>query len=326
MGFAVSLKRYPDPKPVPAGALHQALRERMLAVRSTKQFTNSRVVGFLGLALLVGAAFGQGLGNGIMAPSPSVRPPGLKDVGIQQNLNQQIPPELRFTDDTGRKVKLGDYFGRRPLILNFVYYGCPMLCGEELNGLESTLRVLTFDIGKEFEVITISFDPKNTPEIAAKKKEQILQRYKRPGAERGWHFLVGEPDTIAAVTKAAGFDYQYDDKTGEFAHSTAIMVLTPQGKIAQYYYGIEYPPKDLRLALVQASENRIGNVVDALLLYCYHYDPSRGKYSATILRWLRLMGVATLLGLGALFFVLIRRDRFRRDHSYVHLEGARQVR
>jgi len=263
---------------------------------------------FLGLALLAGAAWGQGMGNGIMSPPPDVRPPGLKNVGIQQNLNQQIPPDLIFTDDLGRKVRMGDYFGRKPLILNFVYYGCPMLCGEELSGLESTLRVLKFDIGKEFEVITISFDPKDTPEIAAKKKDQFLRRYNRPGAERGWHFLVGQPDAIDAVTKAAGFQYEYDPKTGQFAHSTAIIVLTPQGKIAQYYYGIEYPPKDVRLALVEASQNRIGNVVDELLLYCYHYDPEQGKYSATIMRVLRLMGVATMLCLGTLLFVLIRRS------------------
>ena len=263
---------------------------------------------FLGLALLAGAAWGQGMGNGIMSPPPNVRPPGLKNVGIQQNLNQQIPPDLIFTDDLGRKVRLGDYFGRKPLILNFVYYGCPMLCGEELSGLESTLRVLKFDIGREFEVITVSFDPKDTPEIAAKKKDQFLRRYNRPGAERGWHFLVGQPDAIDAVTKAAGFQYEYDPKTGQFAHSTAIIVLTPQGKIAQYYYGIEYPPKDVRLALVEASQNRIGNVVDELLLYCYHYDPEQGKYSATIMRVLRLMGVATMLCLGTLLFVLIRRS------------------
>ncbi len=291
----------------------------MFAVRSIKQFANSIWSGLLGLALISAAAWGQGAASGIMAPSPSVRPPGLENVAILQNLNAQIPPDLMFTDDTGRQVKLGDYFGKKPLILNFVYYGCPMLCGEELDGLESALRVLKFDIGKEFEVITISFDPKNTRELAARKKAQMLQRYKRPGAEQGWHFLVGQPDAIAAVTKAAGFQYQYDEKTGEFAHSTAIMVLTPEGKLAQYYYGIEYPPKDLRLALVEASQNRIGNVVDALLLYCYHYDPSRGKYSAAILRLLRLMGVATMLGLGALFFVLIRRGPR-------HLQGAEQVR
>jgi protein SCO1/2 len=286
-----------------------------MSVRTTRQFVNSIVC----LALLAGAAHAQG--NYIMSPPPNVRPPGLKNVGIQQNLNQQIPPDLTFTDDLGRQVKLGDYFGQKPLILNFVYYGCPMLCGEELAGLESTLRVLKFDVGKEFEVITISFDPKNTPEIAAKKKEQFLRRYNRPGAERGWHFLVGQPDAIAAVTKAAGFQYQYNEKTGEFAHSTAILVLTPQGNIAQYYYGIEFPPKDLRLALVEASDNRIGNVVDEVLLYCYHYDPEQGRYSATVLRVLRLMAVATMLCLGGLFFVLIRRspdksspDKFRPDH------------
>lgn len=277
------------------------------------------VVCFLGLALLGGAAWGQGMGNGIMSPPPNVRPPGLKNVGIQQNLNQQIPPDLVFTDDLGRNVRLGDYFGKKPLILNFVYYGCPMLCGEALSGLESTLRVLKFDLGKEFEVITISFDPKDTPETAAKKKDQFLRRYNRPGAERGWHFLVGQPAAIEAVTKAAGFQYQYDEKTGQFAHSTAILVLTPQGKIAQYYYGIEYPPKDLRLALVEASENRIGNVMDELLLYCYHYDPEKGKYSATVMRVLRLMGVATMLCLGALVFVLIRRNP---DNFH----GAAQVR
>ena len=277
------------------------------------------VVCFLGLALLGGSAWGQGMGNGIMSPPPNVRPPGLKNVGIQQNLNQQIPPDLVFTDDLGRKVRLGDYFAQKPLILNFVYYGCPMLCGEALSGLESTLRVLKFDLGKEFEVITISFDPKDTPEMAAKKKDQFLRRYNRPGAERGWHFLVGQPAAIDAVTKAAGFQYQYDEKTGQFAHSTAILVLTPKGKIAQYYYGIEYPPKDLRLALVEASENRIGNVMDELLLYCYHYDPEKGKYSATVMRVLRLMGVATMLCLGALLFVLIRR-------SPDNFHGAAQVR
>ncbi len=290
----------------PAGAAPSARRERMFAVRSTKQFANSMAAALLGLVLLAGAAWAQG--NYIMSPPPNVRPPGLKNVGIQQNLNQQIPPDLIFTDDLGRQVRLGDYFGQKPLILNFVYYGCPMLCGEELSGLESTLRVLKFDIGKEFEVITISFDPKNTPEIAAKKKEQFLRRYNRPGAEKGWHFLVGQPDAIAAVTKAAGFQYEYDPKTEQFAHSTAIMVLTPQGKIAQYYYGIEYPPKDVRLALVEASQNKIGNVVDEVLLYCYHYDPTQGKYSATVLRILQLMAVATMAGLGALFFVMIRRS------------------
>jgi len=257
------------------------------------------------------------MSQGIMSPPPNVRPPGLKNVGIQQNLNQQIPPDLMFTDDLGRKVRLGDYFGKKPLVLNLVYFTCPMLCGEELAGLESALRVLKFDVGKEFDVITISFDPKDTPEAAAKKKEEIVRRYRRAGAEQGWHFLVGEQDSIDAIARAAGFEYEYDPKTGQFAHSTAIMVLTPQGKIAQYYYGIDYPPKDLRLALVAASQNKIGNVVDALLLYCYHYDPEQGRYSATIMRILRLMGVATLLCLGMLLLVMVRRG--------THSQGAVRV-
>jgi protein SCO1/2 len=276
-------------------------------VSSTKQFANSIAITLLCVAFLAAVAWGQGMGQGIMSPPPNVRPPGLKKVGIQQNLDQQIPPDLRFTDDLGRKVRLGDYFGKKPLILNLVYFTCPMLCGEELAGLESALRVLKFDVGKEFDVITVSFDPKDAPEAAAKKKEQILRLYKRAGAERGWHFLVGQQDAIDALTKAAGFEYEYDAKTGQFAHTTAIMVLTPQGKIAQYYYGIEYPPKDLRLALTEASQNRIGNAVDELLLYCYHYDPEQGKYSATVMNILRLMGIATLLCLGMLFFVMIRR-------------------
>ncbi len=314
----------------------------MLAVRSNKQFANSmkpaviltgvrtsaqrtfsrsrRTSTLLALLLMAAAAWGQGMhqggmSQGIMSPPATMRPPGLKNVGIQQNLNQQIPADLVFTDDLGHQVKLADYFGQKPLILNLVYFTCPMLCGEELAGLESTLRVLKFDVGKEFDVITVSFDPRDTPEVAAKKKAEILHRYKRDGAEQGWHFLVGKQDSIDKITKAAGFEYEYDTKTQQFAHSTAIMVLTPQGKIAQYYYGIDYPPKDLRLALVDASHEKIGNVVDELLLYCYHYDPSKGKYSATVLRILRLMGVATLLCLGMLFFVMIRRGSGSGRHS-----------
>jgi protein SCO1/2 len=281
--------------------------EEDFAVSSTKQFVNSITKVLLGLGLLAGVAWGQGMTRSIMSPPPSVRPPGLKNVGIQQNLNQQVPADLMFTDELGRKVRLGDYFGKKPIILNLVYFTCPMLCGEGLSGLESALRVLKFDVGKEFEVITVSFDPKDTPEAAAKKKEQILRRYKRAGAEQGWHFLVGQQDSIDAIAKAVGFQYEYDAKTEQFAHTTAIMVLTPEGKISQYYYGIDYPPKDLRLGLVEASQNKIGNVVDELLLYCYHYDPEKGKYSATVMRVLRLMGVATMLCLGTFLFVLIRR-------------------
>ena len=257
---------------------------------------------------LAASAFGQGMTNGIMSPPANVRPPGLKNVGIRQNLNQPIPAGLLFTDDLGRSVRLGDYFGKKPLILNLVYYTCPMLCGEVLSGLENSLRMMKFDVGKEFDVITVSFDPNDTPEPAAKKKSEFLRRYKRAGAEQGWHFLVGHQDAIDALTKAAGFDYQYDPKSKQFAHTAAILILTPEGKIAQYYYGIEYPPKDLRLGLVEAGAGKIGNVVDALLLYCYHYDPEQGKYSAVILRVLRLAGVATILFIGTFIFVMIRRS------------------
>lgn len=264
------------------------------------------------VTLLAACAFGQGMTSGIMSPPANVRPPGLKNVGIQQNLNQPLPLDLTFTDDVGRTVRLGDYFGKKPVILSLVYFNCPMLCGEVLSGLEHSLRMMSLNVGQDFDVITVSFDPKDTPEMAAKKKAEFLKRYKRAGGEQGWHFLVGQQASIDALTKAAGFQYDYDPKTQQFAHATAIMIATPDGKLAQYYYGVEYPPKDLRLGLVEAGNGKIGNVVDQLLLYCYHYDPEKGKYSATILRVLRLAGVATMLSLGTLIFIMIRRGS---DHD-----------
>lgn len=270
----------------------------------------SRSYKWLSLAavlLLTAAAWGQGMTQGIMSPPATVRPPGLKNVGIEQHLDEQIPANLTFRDETGKVVRLRDYFGKRPMILNLVYYRCPMLCGEVLIGLESALRALKFDVGKEFDVITVSFDARETPEIAAAKKAEYLKRYGRPGAAQGWHFLTGPQESIDVLTKAAGFQYQYDSKTGQFAHATAIMVLTPAGRIAQYYYGVEYAPKDLRLGLIQASENKIGNLVDQVLLYCYHYDPATGKYGAVVMRIMRLAAAATLLALGALMTILFRR-------------------
>jgi protein SCO1/2 len=252
-------------------------------------------------------AFSQAMSKGIMSPPANVRPPGLKNVGIEQRLNEQIPPQLIFRDETGKTVHLADYFGHRPMILNLVYYQCPMLCGEVLSGLESAMRVLKFDIGKEFDVLTVSFDPRETPEMATTKKTEFLKRYKRPGAELGWHFLTGPQESIAALTKAAGFQYEYIDKTGQFAHATAIMILTAGGRISQYYYGVEFAPKDLRLGLVQASDNKIGTLVDQVLLYCYHYDPATGKYSAIITRIIRLSAIATILSLGVMFLALNRK-------------------
>jgi protein SCO1/2 len=269
---------------------------------------------------LTAVAWGQGMTKGILAPPANVRPPGLKNVGIEQHLEEQIPPDLTFRDETGKTVRIGEYFGPRPMILNLVYYQCPMLCSEVLSGLESALRVLKFDVGKDFDVLTVSFDPKETPEIAAKSKAEYLKRYKRPGAEAGWHFLTGPQESIDALTKAAGFQYQYDPKTGQFAHTTAIMVLTPDGKIAQYYFGVDYAPKDLRLGLVQASQGKIGSVVDEVLLYCYHYDPTTGKYGAIISRVLQLSAAATILILGGLLLILFRRGPVR-----PRLEGAHRT-
>ena len=259
--------------------------------------------------------FGQGMTKGIMSPPANVRPPGLQNVGIEQHLDEQIPADLNFRDETGKPVRLGDYFGKKPVILNLVYYNCPMLCGEVLSGLEGALRVLKFDVGKEFDVLTVSFDPRETPDMATKKKAEFLKRYGRAGAAGGWHFLTGPQESIDALTKAAGFQYQYDPKTGQFAHATAIMILTPEGKIAQYYYGVDYAPKDLRLGLIQASQNKIGTLADQVLLYCYHYDPTTGKYGAIISRVLKLAGLATLLGLGILMTVLIRLGSGPRGHA-----------
>ena len=267
----------------------------------------------VGTLTLCSTALGQGMTKGIMSPPANVRPPGLKNVGIEQHLNGQIPPELTFYDENGKAVRLRDYFGRKPMILNLVYYQCPMLCGEVLSGLESALRVLKFDVGNQFDVLTVSFDPRETPAMATAKKAEFLKRYGRPGATQGWHFVTGPQQSIDALTKAAGFQYEYDPTSGQFAHTTAIMVLTPEGRIAQYYYGVEYAPKDLRLGLVQASQNKIGNLVDQVLLYCYHYDPATGKYGAVVMRILRLAGAATILTLGLFMLVMFRKGSSTRS-------------
>jgi protein SCO1/2 len=287
-----------------------------LRIKAVPENHKSLIVAALSVALLLpAAALGQGMTQGMMSPPANVRPPGLTNVGIEQHLDEQIPLELTFRDETGKPVRLGDYFGKKPMILNLVYYQCPMLCGEVLSGLESALRVLKFDVGKEFEVLTVSFDPHETPDMATKKKAEFLKRYGRPGAAGGWHFLTGPQESIDALTKAAGFQYQYDPKTGQFAHATAIAILTPEGKIAQYYYGVEYAPKDLRLGLIQASENKIGNLADQVLLYCYHYDPTTGKYGAIVSRVLQLSGLVTILLLGVLVTVLIRQGSGANRHA-----------
>jgi protein SCO1 len=257
------------------------------------------------LVLLAASAWGQ-MNNGIMSPPANSRPPRLENVGIEQHLNAQVPPDLTFRDDTGKIVKLGDYYGHKPLILNLVYYNCTMLCGEALAGLASAMRLVKFDVGNEFELITVSFDPRETPEMAAAKKKDYVGRYGRANAAAGWHFLTGQPDSINALTKAVGFQYQYDPKSNQYAHATAIMVLTPQGRISRYFYGVDFPPKDLRMGLVEASQGRIGNAVDAVLLYCYHYNPETGKYGAMVANILRLAAAATILIMGIFLFILWR--------------------
>jgi protein SCO1/2 len=270
--------------------------------------SKKHIAKFAAVLMLATSAWGQGMGSGIMTPPANVRPPGLKNVGIEQRLNDQIPPELVFRDESGNTVRLSNCFGKKPLILNLVYYKCPMLCGEVLAGLTRAMKGMKLVLGQDYDVLTVSFDPHETPADASASKATYLKRYGREDAGQGWHFLTGSQESIAALTKAAGFQYQYNAQSGQFAHATAILVLTPTGRIAQYYYGVEFPVKDLRLALVQASSNKIGNVVDQILLYCYHYDPAAGKYNLAIYRVLRLSGIATLLLLGGFIVIMLRRD------------------
>jgi protein SCO1/2 len=237
------------------------------------------------------------------------RPPILRDVGYDQRLGEQVPLDLVFRDEAGRDAPLRSLFRGKPVVLSLVYYECPMLCTLTLKGLQSALSVLSFDVGREFDVITVSFEPKEMPALAAAKKKAYLARYRRPGAAEGWHFLTGSAEAITALTGAVGFRYAWDAETRQYAHPAGLVVLTPEGRIARYMYGMEYAPRDLRLALVEASERRIGNAVDAVLLYCYQYDPMRGRYAASVMRLVRLGGVLTVLGLGAFIVVSLRRER-----------------
>jgi protein SCO1/2 len=244
--------------------------------------------------------------------SPSTGlPTALRDVGIDQKLDQQLPLDLIFRDESGQEVKLGHYFGQRPVVLAFVYYDCPMLCTQVLNGMVTSFRVLPFQVGKEFDVVTVSFDPRETSTLATTKKKvyiDYLPEKMRPAAMNGWHFLTGDQANIAKLTEAAGFRYHYDEATKQFAHASGIMVATPQGKLSRYFYGVEYAPRDLRLGLIESSANKIGSPVDQLLLYCYHYDPATGKYGAAVMRVMRIAGVLTVLAIVAMLFVLKGRN------------------
>jgi protein SCO1/2 len=241
------------------------------------------------------------------ATTPSI----LNKVGITQNLNARIPPDLLFRDESGKSVRIGDYFGKKPIVLSLVYFDCPALCTEVLNGELRTMKAMSLDLGKDFDAVTVSFEPKDTPALAIAKRDVYAGQYGRPGAVDHWHFLTGEQQSIDALTNAAGFQYAYDSSIRQYAHAAAILVLTPEGRIDRYFYGVIYPAGDLRLGLVEASEGKIGTLTDHALLYCYQYDPMTGKYGVVVMNVLRAAGGLTVLILGIFMTVMFLRERKR---------------
>lgn len=235
----------------------------------------------------------------------------LQEIGYDQRLHERVPADLVFRDSAGKHVRLGEYFGGRPVILSLAYYECPMLCPLVLDGVLRSLRTLSLDLGRDYTVITVSIDPGETPQLAAATKARMVRAYGRPGAAAGWHFLTGEAAAIRRLSQAVGFRYTYDPAKDQYAHAAGIVVLAPQGTIARYLYGIEFAPRDLRLSLVQAAAGTIGSPVDQLLLLCYQYDPTSGTYTVAIMNVLRLAGIGTALGLGGLMVILFRRERMR---------------
>ena len=268
-------------------------------------------IGVMSIVLMSAVVSAQGNSPGVR-PDPTMPssqvPTALSKVSFEQRLNERLPLDLEFKDESGRTVKLGEYFGRKPVVLTFVYYECPMLCTEVLNGLESSLRVLTESVGKEFDVVTVSFDPKETPVLAAGKKKAYLERYKRPEAQQGWHFLTGDQASIDALTKAAGFNYSWDEASHQFAHASGIVVTTPAGKVSRYFFGVDYSPRDVKFALIESSNEKIGTLADRLLLYCYHYDPTTGNYGFVAMRAVRIGGALTIVALVGFVFVSLRRE------------------
>lgn len=236
-------------------------------------------------------------------------PPQLRDVGIDQRLNEQLPLDLVFQDEEGRAVALRQYFHDKPVLLTLVYYECPMLCNLVLNGVLRAIRTISFDAGRQYEIVTVSIDPREKPSLAKIKKRQYASGYGRPGGASGWHFLTGSEPAIRELAQSVGFRYTYDTARNQYAHAAGFMVLTPEGKLARYFYGVEYSGRDLRLALVEASAGKIGSPVDQFLLYCFHYDPETGKYGPLILNIVRAAGLVTLFTLGTFLFIMFRRER-----------------
>jgi protein SCO1/2 len=266
-------------------------------------------------ALVCAASAAAQVGNTAPPPGDAAkdRPGLLSKIRIDQKLNQQVPLDLRFIDETGRDVRLGEYFGKRPVILALVYYECPMLCTQVLNGLVTALGVMNFEPGREFDVVAVSFNPREGPGLASQKKAAYMERYGRPHTAGGWHFLTGTEDSIRALADAVGFRYEYDERITQYAHGAGIEVITPAGLISRYFYGIEFSARDLRLGLIEASEERIGTAIDDFLLFCYHYDPSTGKYGAAVLRMVRLGGIATVLAFLSFLTISLRRERQTRS-------------
>lgn len=260
--------------------------------------------------LTAAAAFAQNGRQPQVEPNVG-RPAALRDVGFDQRLDNQVPLDLPLKDESGRDVSFADYFRDRPVILVLAQYRCPMLCNQVLNGLVDALRKVAFTPGEQFRVVVVSFDARETPELAAAKKASYIEQYARPGAEGGWHFLTGSQASIDRLTEAVGFRFTYDAATDQFAHASGVVVLTPRGRAARYFYGIYYSPRDLRLGLVEASQERIGSPVDQILLFCFHYDATAGKYSAAVRNFVRLGGVLTVLVIGAFATHSWRRDRRR---------------
>ena len=251
------------------------------------------------------------------APSPAVgranvKQPILNDVGIDQRLDVQVPPDLVFTDEAGREVRLGDYFGKRPMILTLVYYECPMLCTMVLNDVTRAMNSMKMSCGEQFDIVTVSFNPREAPALAAAKKQQYLRAYQRPAAAQGWHFLTGTQPMIERLTRAVGFRYVWDAKHQQYAHASGIIILTPEGKTARYFFGIDYAPSDLELSLDEASAGKVTSVGDQILLYCFHYDPTTGRYSLMITRLLQIFGALTVFALVGYMLLNFVRDRRRR--------------
>ena len=253
------------------------------------------------------------LAQPIRGPEPgaptSAKPGILSRIGIDQRLNYHVPLDLPFVDETGKTVKLGDYFGTRPVLLAMVYYECPMLCTQVLNGVTGALKTINFDVGKEFDVVAVSINPREGPGLAAQKKTAYVERYGRPQTAAGWHFLTGKEEDIRALAAAVGFRYEYDEEFKQYAHGAGVEIITPKGKIARYFYGIEYAPRDLRLGIIEAAEERIGSPIDAAMLLCLHYDPLTGKYGPTVLTLVRIGAVLTIAAFAAFLFVSLRRER-----------------